>query len=233
VYRTEIERALDELISNEEGMKFQGLAVVLAKQKWPDLIACERKWDKGLDAYAPASLTADGRGRGLACSSVRFIGMSQEGSLLIRTPDHSSRELANDDVASGTIYVLRSKSEHPVVAAHRNVLHMIGVTGGKVETRIANAKLDPTFIMADVEVIATYELLNVNRIKLENVIHRGFDPAQLDIEIKDRFGNPIRPREWFLVPLFVVNEAVERIKDGSITQYIYDPLAARLVRAKS
>jgi hypothetical protein len=138
---------------------------------------------------------------------------------------------ADDDLASGTIYVLRSKSEHPVVAANRDVLHKIGVTGGKVETRIANATLDPTFLMADVEVIASYQLYNINRVKLENIIHRVFDSAQLDIEIKDRFGNPVRPREWFLVPLFVVNEAVERIKDETITQYVYDPTAARLVKA--
>jgi hypothetical protein len=85
--------------------------------------------------------------------------------------------------------------------------------------------------MAAVEVIATYELYNVNRIKLENVIHRVFDPAQLDIEINDRFGNSVRPREWFLVPVFIVNEVVERIKDRTITQYVYEPTAARLVRA--
>jgi hypothetical protein len=97
--------------------------------------------------------------------------------------------------------------------------------------RIANVKLDPTFLMADVEVVATYELYNVNRVKLENLIHRVFDPAQLDIEITDRFGNPVRPREWFLVPLFVVNEVVERIKDGTITQYVYDPNTAGLVKA--
>lgn len=135
-----------------------------------------------------------------------------------------------DDLASGTIYVLRSKSEHPVVAANREVLHKIGVTGGKVETRIANASLDPTFLMADVDVIASYQLYNINRVKLENVIHRVFDPVQLDIEIKDRFGYPVKPCEWFLVPLFVVNEAVERIKDGTITQYVYDPAVARLVK---
>jgi hypothetical protein len=68
VLRTDIEKALDELISNEEGMKFQGLAVILAKQKWQDLIACERKKDLGLDAYASASLAGDRTGKGLACS---------------------------------------------------------------------------------------------------------------------------------------------------------------------
>jgi hypothetical protein len=139
-------------------------------------------------------------------------------------------EADGDDLASGTIYVLRSKSEHPVVTAHRDVLHKIGVTGGDVERRIANAALDPTFLMADVEVVATYELFNVNRSKLENLIHRIFDPARLDIAIKDRFGQPVIPREWFLVPLFVINEAVGRIKDGTITGYTYDPKTAALKR---
>lgn len=140
-------------------------------------------------------------------------------------------EVEKDDTASGTIYVLRSKSENPIVAAHRDLLHKVGVTGGDVAKRIANAKLDPTFLMADVEVVATYELYNINRTKLENLIHRVFAPAQLDVEIKDRFGHPVVPREWFLVPVFVVDEAVERIRDGSITQYIYDPKSARLIKA--
>ena len=155
---------------------------------------------------------------------------------LITNPDTGplfAEEPADDDLASGIIYVLRSKSDNPVVAANRDVLHKIGVTGGRIETRLVNASLDPTFLMADVEVVATYDLYNINRIKLENVIHRVFDPVQLDIEIKDRFGNPIKPREWFLVPLFVVNEAVERIKDGTITQYIYDPTVARLAKISS
>ena len=141
-------------------------------------------------------------------------------------------ESDDEDIASGTIYVLRSKSDHPLVSANRDVLHKIGVTGGDITRRLANARLDPTFLMAEVEVVATYTLYNINRVKLENLIHRIFAPAQLDIEIKDRFGNPIVPREWFLVPRFVVDDAVERIKDGTITDYIYDPAAARLVRQK-
>lgn len=140
-------------------------------------------------------------------------------------------ESAEGDLASGTIYVLRSKSDHPTVLASRDVLHKIGVTGGDVKTRIANAKLDPTFLLADVEVIATYKLANINRTKLENLIHRIFEPARLNIEIKDRFGNPVIPREWFLVPLFVIDDAVEKIKDGTITDYRYEPKNASLVRA--
>lgn len=135
------------------------------------------------------------------------------------------------DEASGIVYVLRSKSDHPVVAGHRDVLHKIGVTGGDVARRIANARLDPTFLMAEVEVVATYELFNINRTRLENLIHRIFGPARLDIEIKDRFGLPIIPREWFLVPLFVVDEAIEKIKDGTIGAFTYDPNTAALVQA--
>jgi len=132
------------------------------------------------------------------------------------------------DEASGTIYVLRSKSDHPEVAQHREILHKIGVTNLKVEQRIAGARLQPTFLMADVEIVAEYQLFNINRTKLERLIHRVFGAAQLDLEIPDRFGNLIRPREWFLVPLPAIDEAVSRIRDGSITQYRYDPEEARL-----
>jgi hypothetical protein len=144
-----------------------------------------------------------------------------------------ANESADGDWASGTIYVLRSKSDHPAVAANRNVLHKIGVTSGDVRQRIANAKLDPTFLLADVEVVAEYDLYNINRTKLENLIHRIFGAARLDIEIKDRFGNPVIPREWFLVPRFVIDEAVDRIKDGTITDYTYDPKTAALVRVSN
>src|SRR6202161_4148012 len=71
--RTDIERALDELISNEEGMRFQALAVVLAKQRCPELIASERRSDGGLDAYAPASLSQDRKAKGLACSNTATV----------------------------------------------------------------------------------------------------------------------------------------------------------------
>jgi hypothetical protein len=135
------------------------------------------------------------------------------------------------DAASGTIYVLRSMSDHPMVAAHRELVHKIGVTSNGVKQRIAGARMQPTFLLADIEVVATYELFNINRAKLENLIHRIFDPARFDIEIIDRFGRPYVPREWFMVPLFVIDEAVERIKDGTIVDYRYDPKSAKLVKA--
>jgi hypothetical protein len=106
----------------------------------------------------------------------------------------------------------------------------IGVTNMSVEQRISGARLQSTFLMADVEVVATYERYNIGRMKLENLIHRVFDPARLDIEIKDRFGNPVVPREWVLVPLFVIDQAVKKIRDGTILNFRYDPKSASLVK---
>lgn len=134
-----------------------------------------------------------------------------------------------DDIETGTIYVLRSLSSHPFVAKHRELIHKIGVTGGKVETRIAGAEKDATYLLADVEIVATYKLHNLNRTRLENIFHRLFSAAQLDLTIEDRFGNSVKPREWFLVPLHVIDEAVKRIQDGSITKVVYDPRTALLV----
>jgi hypothetical protein len=133
------------------------------------------------------------------------------------------------DIESGTIYVLRSFSRHPYIEKHRELVHKIGVTGGEIEIRIAGAAKDPTYLMAEVEVVASYKLHNLNRIKLENIFHRLFGAAQIDLTIEDRFGNPVKPREWFLVPLHVIDEAVRRIRDGSITDVAYDPKTAQIV----
>lgn len=135
-----------------------------------------------------------------------------------------------DDIATGTIYVLRSKSSHPYVSEHRELIHKIGVTGGKVETRISGAEKEATYLLADVEVVATYKLHNINRVRMENLFHRIFSSAQIDISIDDRFGNPVKPREWFLVPLHVIDQAVKHIMDGTITEVIYDTTRAELIR---
>jgi len=139
-----------------------------------------------------------------------------------------SDEVEDGDIASGTIYVLRSKSHHPFVSEHRELIHKIGVTGGKVETRIANAASDPTYLMSDVEIVATYKLFDINRSKLEKIFHRLFSDVQIDLEIQDRFGRPIKPKEWFLVPLQVIDDAVRYIQNNSITEYLYNPKSASL-----
>lgn len=135
------------------------------------------------------------------------------------------------ETETGTIYVLRSKSEHPVVAEHRQVMHKIGVTSGAVETRIAGAEKSSTYLLAGVEVAATYKVYGVNCQKLENLLHKVFSSAQINLTIPDRFGHMVKPREWFLVPLNVIDDAVQRIRDRSILQYRYDPQQGRLTKA--
>ena len=134
-----------------------------------------------------------------------------------------------DDIESGTIYVLRSLSKHPFVSEHRTLIHKIGVTGGKVEVRIADAENQATYLLAPVEIVAEYRLHNLNRTKMETIFHRLFSTVQLDLVIEDRFGKPVKPKEWFVVPLQVIDEAVERIRDGTITELVYDPQTARLM----
>lgn len=143
-------------------------------------------------------------------------------------PSLFGSEAEEGDIESGTIYVLRSLSDHPTVAAHRELIHKIGVTGGKVAARIAHAEHDATYLLAKVEVVAEYKLSNINRGKLEKILHKLFAPAQLDITIQDRFGNPVQPKEWFLLPLNVIDQAVQAIIDGTVTQLAYDPETARL-----
>lgn len=142
-----------------------------------------------------------------------------------------SGEAEDGDVETGTIYVLRSKSDHPFVAEHREVIHKIGVTGGSVEARVAGADKTATYLLAAVEVVATYKVFGVNCRKLEGLIHRTFAGALLDLTLQDRFGSPVKPREWFLVPLEAIDDAVQRIRDGTIVDYRYDPTAGRLIES--
>jgi T5orf172 domain len=172
-----------------------------------------------------------------------------ESDLLVRSlqralnKDKSSRRIINpdlgplfsgseaaDDLPAGYIYVLRSQSEHPFIAEHRSVIHKIGVTVGDVKSRIANAKKDPTYLLADVEIVATFKLANINLKGLETLLQKFFGSAQLDLELQDRFGTPVKPREWFLVPLEVIEEVIEKIKEGTIDQYRYDRVTASLTR---
>ncbi len=143
-----------------------------------------------------------------------------------------AEDVDEDDTASGTIYVLRSKSNHPLVAENREIVHKIGVTGGDVRKRVSQAATDPTYLLADVEIVATYALFNISRTRLENILHRVFAAARLDLTINDRFGQPVKPKEWYLVPLSQIDRAVEKIKDGSITRFVYDPKKASIVEAQ-
>jgi hypothetical protein len=134
------------------------------------------------------------------------------------------------DLATGFIYVLRSKSDNPFIKENQTLIHKIGVTTRDVKGRVANARKDPTYLLADVEIVAEYKLANVNRQALEALLHKFFAPARLDLELKDRFGFPVEPREWFLVPLPVIDETIRRIQDSTISDFQYDPETASLTQ---
>ena len=134
------------------------------------------------------------------------------------------------DTQSGMIYVVKSLSEDPEIAKLDGLLHKIGFTSGKMEVRIQNAKDDPTFLMAPVHPVATFTLYNIDKVKLENLLHNFFSDARLKIEITDRFGKKVKPREWFLLPIEVIEEAIVRLQDGSIVDYQFEADKGGLVR---
>ena len=132
---------------------------------------------------------------------------------------------------TGCIYVVRSLSPLPEIAKLDGHLFKIGFTTGSFEDRIRGAKDDPTFLMAPVHPVRTYDAINLNANKFESLMHRFFAEARLDIEIMDRFDKPFRPREWFLLPLPVIEKAIAMLLDGSILRHRYDAVACEILPA--
>lgn len=132
---------------------------------------------------------------------------------------------------TGTIYVARSRSTEPAIAEVRDILLKIGVTTQDVQRRVADARNDPTFLLAPVDIVATYDLKNLSRRKVEELLHRFFDVARpRDLWIKDRFGKRIYPREWFYVLPEHVSQAVAAIRNGTLHELRYDPASQKIVR---
>lgn len=134
-------------------------------------------------------------------------------------PEWESDKLA----LSGSIYVARSLSTDPAIAAERNILHKIGVTSQDVRRRIADARNDPTFLLAPVEIVATFALQNLPRARVEELLHRFFETARpAELFITDRFGKRVNPREWFYVLPEHVSQAATLLKEGKLHQFRYD-----------
>ena len=136
-----------------------------------------------------------------------------------------------DDELSGYLYILRSKSEHPFVAEHHELLHKIGFTRGELEDRFANASSERTFLLADVELVASYRISNASAGKLENVLHRFFASARIDVKLRQEVGGFVEPREWFLVPLPAIKEAIGMIRSGEIANASYNVATAQVIRS--
>ena len=117
------------------------------------------------------------------------------------------------DVASGFIYVLKSKSVDSAISSIKD-LYKIGFTTQTVEERIANAKNDATYLYADVEIVATWEVYNIKAVAFENALHRLFKKAQLKLA-----AGVAHPKEWYIVPYKIIEEAVSRLIQGEKIGY--------------
>jgi hypothetical protein len=136
--------------------------------------------------------------------------------------------VTDDDKATGYIYVLRSLSQHPDIKAIPN-LYKIGLARRSIETRVQNATNEPTYLMAPVALVSTFQCYNVNLTKLENLLHRFFDPAVAKIQVTDAQGNYHTPKEWFSVPLATIEVAVRLLISGEIVNYIYNPSTGQIL----
>lgn len=121
--------------------------------------------------------------------------------------------ITDKDVESGTIYVLRSKSTRSEISAIPN-LYKIGFTVTSVESRIANAKNEPTYLCADVEVVASWKVYNVKSSTFEALIHKLFASVQLQVTVDGH-----RPKEWFIVPFPIIEKAIVNIIKGIPMKY--------------
>jgi hypothetical protein len=158
----------------------------------------------------------------------RRISDPEAGPLFNPEPATKSVE-APEGRITGCIYVVKSLSPLPEIARLDGNLFKIGFTTGRFEDRIRNARDDPTFLLAPVHPLRTYDAIDLNTNKFENLMHRFFAEARLDIEIMDRFGKPFRPREWFLLPLPVIDQAIRMLLDGSIIRHRYDARSGEIV----
>ena len=152
----------------------------------------------------------------------------QNGSYVSETNDEALNifnenlgKLVTEDKKTGYVYILNSLSQDIRIKSIKN-LHKIGYCTTSVEQRIANAKLDPTFLMSDVKIIQIYEIHNVNPQKFENLIHSFFRKRCLDISIVDLNGENTKPKEWYVVPFRVIDRVISLLENGEIVNYRYD-----------
>ncbi|MEZ4801506.1 MAG: GIY-YIG nuclease family protein [Gelidibacter sp.] len=154
--------------------------------------------------------------------------IQKNGKLITNTNEYIENELfvtsglvEENDVQTGWIYVLKSKSKHPKISEIKD-LYKIGFSSTPVDDRIKNAKKEATYLFDDVKKVAAYSCYNRNADKLELLLHKFFGNACLDIEFTNDKGQRINPREWFVVPFNVIEEAVHLILNGSVVNYKYD-----------
>lgn len=136
--------------------------------------------------------------------------------------------ITEEDLETGWIYILKSKSQNPAIADLEH-LYKIGFSKVEVKQRIKHASKEPTYLMADVHIVSSYKCYNVNPHKFEQLLHRFFAMVCLNVDLKDEKGRRITPREWFVAPLPVIEEAIQLILSGEIVNYTYDRSSSQII----
>ncbi|MBZ1354181.1 MULTISPECIES: GIY-YIG nuclease family protein [unclassified Streptococcus] len=116
----------------------------------------------------------------------------------------------SERITTGYIYVVKSLSTNPQIAGISN-LYKIGFTQEKIEKRLANAEKEGTYLYAPVHLVASFEVQNFSARKLETTLHHYFSDKQLEVELTAPNGENFVPKEWFLVSLDEIQEAIYKI----------------------
>ncbi len=160
--------------------------------------------------------------------------IQKNGKLITNTYEKIEQDLfvntgvvKEEDIHSGWIYVLKSKSTNSQIVNIKD-LYKVGFASSSVDERIKNARYEATYLFADVQKVATYKVYNRNADKLESLLHRFFANACLDIDLFNEKGQRLNPREWFVVPFEVIEEAIQLILNENIVNYEYDPVTKKI-----
>ena len=169
---------------------------------------------------------------------LRSLGkeLYNNGSTVIQSNEEAFKQfnegfspITDEDKATGNIYVLSSLSEKPEIKSIKD-LYKIGFSTTSVEERIENAENETTFLMAPVKIVSSYKTFNLNPQKFEDLIHQVFSIRRLDIKIADKQGNLKQPKEWYIVPIRVIEQAIELIINKQIQNYKFDHLQNKIVK---
>jgi hypothetical protein len=160
--------------------------------------------------------------------------IQKDGKLITNTLDNIEQDLfintglvKEEDIQSGWIYVLKTKSTNKELSEIKD-LYKIGFASISVDERIKNARHEATYLFADVQKVAAYNVYNLNADRLENLLHRFFAHACLDIDLFTEKGQRLNPREWFVVPFEIIEETIQLIINENIVNYVYDPTAKKI-----
>jgi len=202
-----------------------------------------REWSRGPSEGYRVREFKDGRTKTIfengTCSNLYFRSLAKalisEGKAVMDCNDETNTQftehfssITDEDKEAGYIYVLSSLSADPQITAIKN-LFKIGYSTPLVALRIKNASKEPTYLMAPVKIEAVYKTYNMNTQKFEQLLHNFFGESCLNIDVYDIKGHRHTPREWFIAPLEIIDQAIQMIITGEILKYDYDPKLEAIV----